>query len=143
MRFLIKISIPVEKFNAAVRDGTAGKKLQQILDDHGGIGAGRIERAHEIERTLGIALHEEIVEIEQLGAVGKAEHVAHIGFRDRTLGAGDGLIEERQAVAGRSRPAALFSSTARTSADQTVAATIAVVASGGFCAAKELSLIHI
>jgi hypothetical protein len=33
MRFLIKISIPVEKFNAAVRDGTAGKKLQQILDD--------------------------------------------------------------------------------------------------------------
>jgi hypothetical protein len=33
MRFVMKVSIPVEKFNAAVRDGSAGKKLQQILDD--------------------------------------------------------------------------------------------------------------
>ena len=28
MRFVMKVSIPVEKFNAAVRDGSAGKKLQ-------------------------------------------------------------------------------------------------------------------
>lgn len=33
MRFIVKITIPVEKFNAAVRDGSAGKKIQQILDD--------------------------------------------------------------------------------------------------------------
>jgi hypothetical protein len=33
MRFVVKVTLPVEKFNAAVRDGTAGKKLQQILDD--------------------------------------------------------------------------------------------------------------
>jgi hypothetical protein len=33
MRFVVKVTFPVEKFNAAVRDGTAGKKLQQILDD--------------------------------------------------------------------------------------------------------------
>ena len=33
MRFVVKITIPVETFNAAVRDGSAGRKLQQILDD--------------------------------------------------------------------------------------------------------------
>lgn len=33
MRCVIKVSLPVEKFNAAVRDGSAGRKLQQILDD--------------------------------------------------------------------------------------------------------------
>jgi hypothetical protein len=32
MRFVVKFSLPVEKFNAAVRDGTAGKKIQQVLD---------------------------------------------------------------------------------------------------------------
>ena len=33
MRCLIKFDLPVEKFNAAVRDGSAGKKIKQILDD--------------------------------------------------------------------------------------------------------------
>jgi hypothetical protein len=33
MRFLFKVNMPVEKFNAAVRDGSAGKKIKQILDD--------------------------------------------------------------------------------------------------------------
>ena len=33
MRFVMKVSIPVETFNAAVRDGSAGKKLKKILDD--------------------------------------------------------------------------------------------------------------
>lgn len=33
MRFVIKLSVPVEKFNAAVRDGSVGKKIQQILED--------------------------------------------------------------------------------------------------------------
>ena len=33
MRFVMKVTIPVEKFNAAVRDGSAGKKLKKILDD--------------------------------------------------------------------------------------------------------------
>jgi hypothetical protein len=33
MRFLVKVSLPVEKFNAAVRDGSASKKMQQILGD--------------------------------------------------------------------------------------------------------------
>ena len=33
MRFIIKFSLPVEKFNAAVRDGSVGKKIKQILDD--------------------------------------------------------------------------------------------------------------
>jgi hypothetical protein len=33
MRFVVKFSLPVEKFNAAVRDGSAGKRLQKILDD--------------------------------------------------------------------------------------------------------------
>ena len=32
MRFLLHISIPVEKFNQCVRDGTAGEKTRQILE---------------------------------------------------------------------------------------------------------------
>ncbi len=33
MRFVMHVSLPVEKFNDAVRDGSAGKKLGKILDD--------------------------------------------------------------------------------------------------------------
>ena len=33
MRMLLSAKIPHETFNAAVRDGSAGRKLQQILDD--------------------------------------------------------------------------------------------------------------
>jgi hypothetical protein len=33
MRFLMRISLPVEKFNHAVRDGTAGQKVARILED--------------------------------------------------------------------------------------------------------------
>ena len=33
MRFVMHVSIPVEKFNQAVRDGSAGKKVAQILDE--------------------------------------------------------------------------------------------------------------
>ena len=32
MRFLLHICLPVEKFNQAVRDGTAGEKMRQILE---------------------------------------------------------------------------------------------------------------
>lgn len=33
MRFILHISLPVEKFNQAVRDGTAGQKIRSILED--------------------------------------------------------------------------------------------------------------
>jgi hypothetical protein len=33
MRILLNISMPHDKFNAAVKDGTAGEKLQRILDE--------------------------------------------------------------------------------------------------------------
>lgn len=33
MRFVVKFRIPVERFNMAVRDGSAGRKIQQILED--------------------------------------------------------------------------------------------------------------
>jgi hypothetical protein len=33
MRMLFDVTIPNADFNAALRDGTAGAKLQQILDD--------------------------------------------------------------------------------------------------------------
>ena len=33
MRFLLHVSLPVEKFNQAVRNGTAGEKMRQILED--------------------------------------------------------------------------------------------------------------
>ena len=33
MRMLLLVSLPVEEFNAAVRDGSAGRKIQQILEE--------------------------------------------------------------------------------------------------------------
>lgn len=33
MRFVMHISLPAEKFNQAVIDGTAGQKLRRMLDD--------------------------------------------------------------------------------------------------------------
>jgi hypothetical protein len=33
MRFVLHISLPVEKFNQAVRDGSAGEKLRRILEE--------------------------------------------------------------------------------------------------------------
>jgi Protein of unknown function (DUF3303) len=33
MRFVLHVSLPVDKFNQAVRDGSAGKKLERILED--------------------------------------------------------------------------------------------------------------
>jgi hypothetical protein len=33
MRFVMHVSLPVEKFNQAVRDGSAGKKIARILDE--------------------------------------------------------------------------------------------------------------
>jgi hypothetical protein len=32
MRMLMHVHLPLEPFNSAVRDGTAGKKIQRILD---------------------------------------------------------------------------------------------------------------
>ncbi len=33
MRFIFKFSLPPEKFNQAVRDGTAGEKIAEILEE--------------------------------------------------------------------------------------------------------------
>jgi hypothetical protein len=33
MRFVVHVSLPAEKFNKAVLDGTAGKKMGKILDE--------------------------------------------------------------------------------------------------------------
>ena len=33
MRFVLHVSLPVEKFNQAIRDGTAGDKMRRILED--------------------------------------------------------------------------------------------------------------
>jgi hypothetical protein len=33
MRFLLEISLPVEPFNQAVRDGTAGEQMRRILEE--------------------------------------------------------------------------------------------------------------
>jgi hypothetical protein len=33
MRFVLQVSFPVDKFNQAVRDGSAGKKLQRIMEE--------------------------------------------------------------------------------------------------------------
>ena len=33
MRMLMKVKFPIEPFNAAVKDGSAGKKIKRILDE--------------------------------------------------------------------------------------------------------------
>lgn len=33
MRMLMKVSLPIEPFNTAVKDGTAGMKMQQIMGE--------------------------------------------------------------------------------------------------------------
>lgn len=33
MRFILQVSLPVERFNQAVRDGTADKSIARILED--------------------------------------------------------------------------------------------------------------
>ena len=33
MRMLLRVKFPLEPFNAAVRDGSVGKKIQRILED--------------------------------------------------------------------------------------------------------------
>jgi hypothetical protein len=33
MRILLQVNLPHKPFNAAVKDGTAGKKMQRILED--------------------------------------------------------------------------------------------------------------
>lgn len=33
MRMLLQVKLPLEPFNAAVRDGSIGKKIQRILED--------------------------------------------------------------------------------------------------------------
>jgi hypothetical protein len=33
MRMLLHVKVPHKEFNAAVRDGTAGRKMQRILED--------------------------------------------------------------------------------------------------------------
>ncbi len=33
MRLMLKVSFALEKFNAAVRDGSVGKKMQRILEE--------------------------------------------------------------------------------------------------------------
>ncbi len=33
MRMLMNVKLPLEKFNAAVRDGTVGAKMKRILDE--------------------------------------------------------------------------------------------------------------
>ncbi|MGH9615408.1 MAG: DUF3303 domain-containing protein [Acidobacteriaceae bacterium] len=33
MRVILKIKLPIEPFNSAVKDGSAGKKIKRILDE--------------------------------------------------------------------------------------------------------------
>jgi hypothetical protein len=33
MKFIVRVSLPAAKFNAALRDGTAGKKMARILEE--------------------------------------------------------------------------------------------------------------
>ena len=58
MRFMLTITMPHGEFNAAVSDGSAGEKIQRILDDcqpedrHSGRKYGGRFRSSQAGRTL-------------------------------------------------------------------------------------------
>ena len=73
-------------------------QLQHILDDHHRIGADGILVGHHLEGGGDVALHDGVEQIEYAGAVGQAQHVADLLFRDGSGAMGDGLVQQRQAV---------------------------------------------
>jgi hypothetical protein len=76
-------------------------QLQEVLQDHGRVGARGIEAGHEVQRLGDLAAHDGLEEVEDLGAVGQAQHVLDVVLAHRAARERDRLVEQRQAVAHR------------------------------------------
>jgi hypothetical protein len=79
-------------------------EVEQILEHDDGIGAGLVHPAQLAECFGRLARHHRFVELEELGAVGDAEHRADLllGHFLAGLAECDRLVEQRKAVARRS-----------------------------------------
>ena len=61
------------------------RQLQHVLQHDRGIGAGLVHAGEALERLGRLALQHVVIEIDQLRAVGEAEHVAHLRLVDRAM----------------------------------------------------------
>ena len=92
-------------FEAAGGDLHPGDEMAEFgkLDQHlAGIGAGVMQARGQIERRSDLAPHRAFEEVDDLAAIGKAEHGAYVADAHAVAGTmGDALIEQRQRVAHR------------------------------------------
>ena len=72
----------------------------EVFQHDGRIGADVVELLQVAKRAGDVAAHDLLEEVDDQGAVGEAEHLADLLRRDGAGGMGDGLIEQRQGVAG-------------------------------------------
>ena len=76
-------------------------EIEQVLEDHDGIDPGGVLAGKLGQGVADFAAHQRLEQIEQLHPVGEAEHGAERLFLDGAAAMGDGLVQNRQAVAGR------------------------------------------
>ncbi len=69
-------------------------QLQQILQHHHRVSSLVILVPQKIKGGLDFTLHQGVEQIDHARTIGKAEHIAHIGFRGFAATVGDRLIEQ-------------------------------------------------
>ncbi|MNI28405.1 hypothetical protein D3C73_821810 [compost metagenome] len=90
----------VGSFGNIFEPGDQMGEIGQIRQDDDRIGAGLVLRVEFGKRRRDVALHDMLEQVDDAGAVGKAQHAAH-GIRMHAAAAmGDRLVEQRKAVAG-------------------------------------------
>ena len=77
------------------------QRFRHRIEDAGPVGRELRQPRHHLQQGLAIALHQGRQHGADLGTVHRAQHGAHALLAQRTTGVGDGLVEQRQAVAQR------------------------------------------
>ncbi len=76
-------------------------KIEQILQHQQRVGAFRMQPIEPGQRRRRVAAQHALQQIEDLAAIGDAEHVAHHRLADPAIGERDRLVEQGEAVAHR------------------------------------------
>ena len=76
-------------------------EVKHIFYHHRRFGAGAVLLRHQAESGSDVAFHHPVQEIKGDPPVGQAQHAAHLILAHRTVPLGDGLVEQRQAIAHR------------------------------------------
>ena len=77
------------------------QRFRHRIEDACPVGRELRQPRHHLQQGLAIALHQGRQHGADLGTVHRAQHGAHALLAQRTTGVGDGLVEQRQAVAQR------------------------------------------